>query len=196
MTRHAIAAANTGTELNGCIAGDGGATIELSLGQTISLTSPHLATLDGLEPIAEPVTLRIEPSSDDGLRVVYDMVRRRGGITHVEWNGRFDGQDYPVQGVDYVLTNAYRRLSDQSYEIAVRVDGRDAAVATAAVSADGKTMTVNTVEKDASGNTTRSTAVSERSIRISAGSPTNTRRLTPGAPGSRCLIATMSAHSS
>ena len=41
----------------------------------------------------------------------------------------------------------------------VRVDGRDAAVATAAVSADGKTMTVNTVEKDASGNTTRSTAV-------------------------------------
>jgi hypothetical protein len=67
---------------------------------------------------------------DDGLRVVYDMVRRRGGITHMEWNGRFDGKEYPVQGVDYVLTNAYRKLSDRSYEIVVKVDGRAAAVAT------------------------------------------------------------------
>ena len=31
----------------------------------------------------QKVTLRIEPQ-DDGLRVVYDMVRRRGGITHME----------------------------------------------------------------------------------------------------------------
>ena len=67
----------------------------------------------------QKVTLRIEPF-DDGLRVVYDMVRRRGGITHMEWTGRFDGRDYPVQGVDYVLTNAYRRISDRSYQIVVR----------------------------------------------------------------------------
>jgi hypothetical protein len=74
----------------------------------------------------QKVTLRIEPWND-GLRVVYDMVRRRGGITHMEWSGRFDGRDYPVQGVDYVLTNAYRQLSDRSYEIVVRVDGREVA---------------------------------------------------------------------
>jgi hypothetical protein len=110
----------------------------------------------------QKVTLRIEPSSGDGLRVVYDMVRRRGGITHMEWSGRFDGQDYPVQGVDYVLTNAYRKLSDRSYEIVVRVDGRDAAVATASVSADGRTMTVNTVEMDAPGKTVASKAVYRR----------------------------------
>ena len=66
----------------------------------------------------QKVTLRIEPWNDD-VRVVYDMVRRRGGIQHVEWSGRFDGKDYPVQGVDYVLTNAYRTLSDRSYEIVV-----------------------------------------------------------------------------
>jgi hypothetical protein len=45
----------------------------------------------------QKVTLRIEPWND-GLRVVYDMVRRPGGITHMEWSGRFDGRDYPVQG--------------------------------------------------------------------------------------------------
>jgi hypothetical protein len=105
----------------------------------------------------QKVTLRIEPS-DDGLRVVYDMVRRRGGITHIEWSGRFDGRDYPVQGVDYVLTNAYRMLSDRSYEIVVRADGSEVAVATAVVSADGKMLTVDTVERVPGGQGRKSTA--------------------------------------
>ena len=96
------------------------------------------------------VTLRIEPW-EDGLRVVYDMVRRRGGMTHMEWTGRFDGRDYPVQGVDYVLTNAYRRLGDRSYEIVVRMDGRTVAVATAVVSPDSRNLDVVTKENDAQG---------------------------------------------
>jgi hypothetical protein len=104
------------------------------------------------------VTLRIEPWND-GLKVVYDMVRRRGGITHMEWTGRFDGREYPMQGVDYVLTNAYRKLSDRSYEIVINVDGRTAAVATAVVSPDGKRMTVDTVEHAADGPTNKTTAV-------------------------------------
>ena len=109
----------------------------------------------------QKVTLRIEPSGD-GLRVVYDMVRRRGGIQHMEWSGRFDGKDYPVQGVGYVLTNAYRQLSDRSYEIVVKVDDRAAAVATAAVSSDGRTMSVDTKERDAKGRTVSTTATYQR----------------------------------
>jgi hypothetical protein len=105
----------------------------------------------------QSVTLRIEPLSD-GLRVVYDMVRRRGGVTHMEWSGRFDGRDYPVHGVDYVLTNAYRKLSDRSYEILVRVDGREAAVATAVISDNGMQMTVDTVERDARGQAVKTRA--------------------------------------
>jgi len=105
----------------------------------------------------QKVTLRIEPV-DDGLRVVYDMVRRRGGITHMEWSGRFDRKDYPVQGVDYVLTNAYRQLSDRSYEIVVRVDGRAAAVATAVVSLDRRMLNVDTTEQDADGRKVTTTA--------------------------------------
>lgn len=106
----------------------------------------------------QQVTLRIEPSGD-GLRVIYDMVRRRGGVQHMEWSGRFDGNDHPVQGVDYVMTNAYRKLSESSYEIVIRVDGNQAAIATATIASDGKTMTVNTVEKDDRGQTRKTTAV-------------------------------------
>jgi len=76
----------------------------------------------------------------------------------MEWSGRFDGKDYAVQGVDYVLTNAYRRLSDRSYEIVVKVDGRAAAVATAVVSADGGTLNVDTREQDENGRTVTTTA--------------------------------------
>ena len=93
------------------------------------------------------------------MKVTYDMVHRRGGITHMEWAGRFDGRDYPVQGVDYVLTNAYRQLSDRSYEIVVSVEGRRAATATSVVSTDGNKLTVDTVETDGRGRTVKSSAV-------------------------------------
>jgi glutamate dehydrogenase/leucine dehydrogenase len=90
------------------------------------------------------------------------MVRSRGGIQHLEWSGRFDGRDYPVQGVGYVLTNAYRQLSDRSYEIVVKVDDRAAAVATAVVSSDGRTLDVETQERDAKGRTVTTTAKYQR----------------------------------
>lgn len=98
------------------------------------------------------VTSRIEPAGD-GLKVTYDMVGTRGGLTHMEWTGKFDGRDYPVQGVDYVLTNAYTRVDDRSYEIVVKVDGVIAATARVVISPDGKTLTTVTWEKNVSTTT-------------------------------------------
>ena len=112
-------------------------------------------------PAYRKVTLRIAAATD-GLHVTYDMVRARGGILHMEWTGRFDGQDYPVQGVDYVLTNAYRIVADRSYEIVLKVDGRQVATAVAVVSSDGRTMTVTTTERDGQGRPVESTVVYRR----------------------------------
>jgi len=116
-------------------------------------------------PPYRKVTITIEPSEKapgetfrEALRVTYDMVRTRGGVTHMEWLGRFDARDYPVQGVASFMTNAYRRIDDRSYEIVIKVDGATAATATAVVSSDGKTMTVTTVETGGG----RSTAVYRR----------------------------------
>ena len=107
------------------------------------------------------VTLTIAPWND-GLQVVYDMVGTRGGVTHVEWRGRFDGRDYPVQGVDTAMTNAYRRIGDRTYEIVVNVDGALAATATATVSPDGTSLTVDTRERGPGGTLTKTTAVYRR----------------------------------
>ena len=112
------------------------------------------------DPAYKRVTSKIEPLAD-GLKVTYDMVRTRGGITHLEWTGRFDGRDYPVQGMDYVLTNAYRILDDRSYEIVIKVDGQMAATAVAVVSADGRTLTVTTRERRPGGQAA-TTAIYER----------------------------------
>lgn len=107
------------------------------------------------------VTLSISPLGD-GLKVTYDMVGTRGGVSHREWTGRLDGQDYPMQGVDYVMTNAYRLVNDRSYEIAVKMEGNQVATATATVSPDGSTLTVVTRERDAGGKPVESTAVYTR----------------------------------
>jgi len=90
------------------------------------------------------------------------MVGTRGGVTHTEWTGKFDGKDYPMQGVDAVLTNAYRRIDDRSYEIVIKMDGGVVATAKVAVSADGKTLNVATEQKDAGGKSATTSALYER----------------------------------
>ena len=107
------------------------------------------------------VTTRIEPLQD-GLKVTYDMVGIRGGVTHMEWNGKFDGKDYPMQGVDYVMTNAYRRIDDRNYEIVIKRDGTLSAIARVEVSPDGKTLRVTTEQKASRGTSSSTTAVYER----------------------------------
>src|SRR5262245_37131250 len=106
-------------------------------------------------------TSKIEPSQD-GLTVIYDLVGTRGGVTHMEWMGKFDGKDYPVQGVDYVLTHAYTRLNDRSYQITIKIDGVVTAIAKVEVSPDGKTLTTLTDGKNSRGNDVSTIAVYEK----------------------------------
>ncbi len=107
-------------------------------------------------------TCRIERAGDDGIRVVYDFVRLRGGVTHLEWTGRIDGEDYPLQGVDADVTNAYRRVGDRTYEIVQKVNGRVALVETLVVGADGRTITTVAPTTDAGGRATTLTTAYDR----------------------------------
>ena len=102
---------------------------------------------------------RIEPAAD-GLRVVYDMVHPRGGTTHLEWTGRIDGRDYPLQGVDQAITYAYTSAGGDSGDIVVKIDGRVAARSHVTVSDDGRTMTTATTA--GAGGPAISTTVYER----------------------------------
>lgn len=87
------------------------------------------------------VTCKIEPWQE-GVRVVYDMVGLRGGVTHWEWTGKLDGKDYPLEGIEENVTDAYSRVDDHTYRVVLKVDGKPATTSTISISADGKTMTV------------------------------------------------------
>jgi hypothetical protein len=113
-------------------------------------------------PPYKRASYRIEPW-EEGVKVVYDMVRPRGGLTHMEWTGRLDGMDYAVQGVEEYVTNAYRAVSDREWEVVLKVDGRVAARSRISLSADGNTMTTVTTGRNAQGADVRTTTVYERS---------------------------------
>ncbi len=96
------------------------------------------------------------------MKVIYDMVHPRGGVTHLEWQGRIDGKDYPLQGIDAFVTYAYTQVSPGIYETIVKMGGRAAAKSTIAVSADGKTMTTTTKGVDSAGRAVTTVTVYER----------------------------------
>src|SRR5688572_15858953 len=101
-------------------------------------------------------TCIIEPWND-GLKVSYDMVGTRGGRAHWEWTGRLDGKDYPLQGIDDVVTNAYSRIDDHTYQSVSKIDGQTTTITRIKISTDGKTMTASNTLIDSRGNETQGT---------------------------------------
>jgi hypothetical protein len=97
-------------------------------------------------------TRKIEQSGE-WTTIVDDIVGSRGGIVHLEWTGRFDGTDYAVEGIDVVLTNAYRRIDDRQYELVQKMDGKVVATARLSLSADGRTITTVTASQTGSATT-------------------------------------------
>jgi hypothetical protein len=96
------------------------------------------------------------------MKVIYDMVHPRGGVTHLEWQGRIDGADYQLQGIDAFVTYAYKQVSPGVYETIVKMGGRAAARSTIELSADGKTMTTTTKGMDSAGRAVTTITVYEK----------------------------------
>jgi hypothetical protein len=119
------------------------------------------STYEAGPPSYKKSTCKIE-FREDGLKVTYDMVGIRGGITHIEWVGHLDGKDYPIQGVDEVLTNAYTRIDERIYDVVVKADGVKAATARIMIAQDGKTLTSITSTRNAQGQILKTTAVYDR----------------------------------
>ena len=88
-------------------------------------------------------TWTIEPAGDT-VKMVYDLVGTRGGVTHMEWTGKFDGTDYPLQGADAVVTYAYTALDPRTLELVVKVDGNVTVRGRLTLSADGRSLTSQT----------------------------------------------------
>jgi hypothetical protein len=123
------------------------------------------STYEAGPPQNKRSTCRIESLPDGlngSLKVTYDHVGIRGGVAHIEWVGKLDGKDYPMEGVDDVLTNAYTRVDERTYDVVVKADGVKAASARIVIALDGKTLTSITSTRNAQGKILKTTAVYER----------------------------------
>lgn len=119
------------------------------------------STYDPGPPPYKRATYTIEPWGGDGMKVVYEMVHPRGGVTHLEWMGKLDGKDYPLQGIDAFVTYAYTQISPGVYETIVKMAGRIAAKSTVTLSPDRKTMTTTTRGVDSAGRAVTTITVYE-----------------------------------
>ena len=104
--------------------------------------APESSTSAGSPLEFKRLTCRIESVDGRLLRITYDLVYPRGGTMHLEWNGAPDGREYHLQGVDYVLTNAFTPVDDRTYDVVVKLDGRVVANGRIALAGDGQTITV------------------------------------------------------
>ena len=98
-------------------------------------------------------TWKVERGQADEIVMIYDQVGTRGGVTHMEWKGRFDGTDYRIHGPDAVVSYAYTIVDERTVDLVVKVDGRPTATARVVLSADG-TVTATTQNGSARGNVT------------------------------------------
>lgn len=101
-------------------------------------------------------------TSGEGVKVIYDMVGVRGGLTHLEWTGKFDGKDYDVQGVEEYITYAYNRIDDRTLQIVLKVDGNVVATSRVVLSPDGRSLTTTTTGSGAQGQKVTSTTVYDK----------------------------------
>src|SRR5436190_11161095 len=46
------------------------------------------------------------------VKITVDGVDAQGQPTHSEWNGKFDGKDYPVKGDPNIDARSYRKISE------------------------------------------------------------------------------------
>jgi len=98
----------------------------------------------------------------DSVKATEDGTDANGKPFHVEWTGKFDGNDYAVTGDPANDTRAYRRISDRTLALIDKKNGKVTLTGRIVVSADGKSRTVSSTVTDAKGNKISSTSVYDK----------------------------------
>jgi hypothetical protein len=103
---------------------------------------------------------KLEPA-EDVWNLTQDVVDSQGRATHTTIRAKFDGKDYPVEGIEGV-TYAMTRIDDHTYDLVTKRDGAILTTTRSVVSPDGKTRTSTTTGRNAQGQTAKNVAVYDR----------------------------------
>jgi hypothetical protein len=112
-------------------------------------------------PAAKSVTLRID-SDENNIKINAEGTDGDGNPTHVEYNAKFDGKDYPITGVPNADTVSVRRIDTKTMEATQKRAGQVVMTVRSTVSKDGNTRTSIFKGKDAQGRDVNNVVVYDK----------------------------------
>lgn len=101
-------------------------------------------------------------AAGDNIKCTIEGMDAKGNPTHIEWTGKFDGQDYPLTGDPTGDMRAFKKIGNRSMEGITKKDGKVTSVARIVVAANGKSRTVSANLTDAAGKKLHMVAVYDR----------------------------------
>jgi hypothetical protein len=112
-------------------------------------------------PAAKSLTLKVE-SDEKGVKIDSEGVDGEGNPTHVQYDAKFDGKDYPATGLPYGDTVSVKRIDANTIQATIKKGGQVVMTVTSKVSADGKTRTSTFKGKDAQGHAVNNVVVYDK----------------------------------
>jgi len=112
-------------------------------------------------PAAKSVTLKVE-SDENGIKIDAEGTDGDGNPTHVQYDAKFDGKDYPATGLPYGDTVSVKRVGANTIQATMKKGDQVVMTVTSKVSTDGKTRTSTFKGKDAQGRDVNNVVVYDK----------------------------------
>jgi hypothetical protein len=112
-------------------------------------------------PAAKNLTLKVD-SDAKSVKIDSEGIDGEGNPTHVEYDAKFDGKDYPVTGLPYGDTVSVKRIDANTIQATIKKGDQAVMTVTSKVSTDGKTRTSTFKGKDAQGRAVNNVIVYDK----------------------------------
>jgi hypothetical protein len=113
-------------------------------------------------PAPKSGTTKIEDWGNDGVKVTADGVNAEGQTTHVEFQAKYDGKDYPITGLPNADTISLKLVNTNTVDGITKKGGKEVSKSRSVISKDGKTRTFTTEGTDAQGRHVKNVAIYDR----------------------------------
>jgi hypothetical protein len=112
-------------------------------------------------PVAKSVNLKIE-ADEKSVKIDAEGTDGDGNPTHVAYDAKFDGKDYPITGIPNADTVSVKRVGGDTIQATMKKGDQVVMTVTSKVSTDGKTRTSTFHGKDAQGRTVHNVVVYDK----------------------------------
>jgi hypothetical protein len=112
-------------------------------------------------PAAKSVNLTIE-ADESHIKINAEGVDGNGNPTHVQYDAKFDGKDYPATGLPAGDSVSVKRINADTIQATMKKGGKVMMTVSSVVSKDGKTRTSTFKGKDAQGKDVHNVVVYDK----------------------------------